>query len=79
MIKVLFFGPIAESVGQRTLDIEFTPGMCVASLRDQLAQRYPEAFRQVSFVAVNGVQVREFSLAIDEGAEIAFMAKFSGG
>lgn len=79
MLKVLFFGPVAEILGQRTLDIEHRAGLTLETLKAQLAVQYPDAFQHVSFIAVNGVQARDVSLAIDDGSEIAFMAKFSGG
>lgn len=79
MIKALFFGPVAEILGQRVLEIEHRSGLTLEMLKAQLAVQYPDAFQQVSFVAINGVQARDASLTIDDGSEIAFMAKFSGG
>ncbi|SDH53750.1 MoaD/ThiS family protein [Propionivibrio dicarboxylicus] len=79
MITLLFFGPVADSVGQRRIEIEFSSGLRLGILRQQFAQDYPEAVRWVSFVAVNGVQARDDDIQIVDGSEIAFMAKFSGG
>ena len=79
MIKVLFFGPVAERVGQRVMEIEHQPEMCLQELRDALALKYPQAFDIVTFVAVNGVQVRDVTQPLMDHSEIAFMAKFSGG
>lgn len=79
MIRVLFFGPVAERVGASRLDVDFVPGMRVADLRAQLAPRYPEAFALVSLAAVDGEHVRDPNLALSEGAEVVFMSKFSGG
>ena len=79
MITLLFFGPVADSVGQRRVQLEFAPGLQLGALRKQFALDFPEAVRWVSFVAVNGVQVRDDAVQITDGSEIAFMAKFSGG
>ncbi|WP_319238647.1 MoaD/ThiS family protein [uncultured Propionivibrio sp.] len=79
MITLLFFGPVADSVGQRRVQIEFVPGLQLGTLRKQFSLDYPDAVRWVSFVAVNGVQVRDDAAQIADGSEIAFMAKFSGG
>jgi molybdopterin converting factor small subunit len=79
MIKVLFFGPVAERIGSNALDIEHRRGMTVQDLRDELARRYPQAFDIVCFTAVDGAQLRDLSQRLDEHSEVAFMAKFSGG
>ena len=79
MIRILFFGPVADSVGARSMDIEFRPGLSLAEVRQQVGARFPSAMAFVSFMAVNGVQVRDPATSLDDGSEIAFMAKFSGG
>jgi len=79
MIKVLFFGPVAEQVGRSTLDIEHRAGLRVQDLRDELSTRYPQAFDIVCFTAVNGVHARDLSQELTDHSEVAFMAKFSGG
>ena len=48
-------------------------------LRDELAAQYASAFALVCFVAVNGAQVHDLAQPLDDGSEVAFMAKFSGG
>ena len=79
MITVLFFGPVAERVGKGSLDVAFEFGMNVQSLRELLQAQYPEAFALVSIAAVDGEHVRDFSLALEDGSEVVFMSKFSGG
>jgi molybdopterin converting factor small subunit len=79
MIKVLFFGPIADRVGSNMLQVEFRMGMKLQDLRDECAAKYPQAFELVSMVALNGEHARDMSVALNDGAEVAFMAKFSGG
>ena len=79
MIKVLFFGPVAERAGCSSLAVEHRPGRRLQELRDELAAQYAAAFAIVCFVAVDGVQVHDLARPLDDGAEVAFMAKFSGG
>ncbi len=79
MIRVLFFGPVADRVGSNALQIEYRQGMTLQTLRDELAARYPQAFDIVCFAAVSGEHVRDMSLPLGDNSEVAFMAKFSGG
>jgi len=79
MIKVLFFGPVAERIGSNELQVEHRSGMSLQDLRDELAAQHPQAFEIVCFMAVNGEHVRDLSLVLPDGSEVAFMAKFSGG
>jgi molybdopterin converting factor small subunit len=79
MIKVLFFGPVAERVQQRETQIEFTSGMTLHDVITHLGAQYPGAFSIVSFIAVNQTQVHDKQMALHDNDEIAFMAKFSGG
>ena len=59
MITVLFFGAVAERVGQRQLTVDHQPGMRLQDLRDGLQAQHPEAFAIVSLAAVDGEHVRE--------------------
>jgi molybdopterin synthase sulfur carrier subunit len=79
VIKVLFFGPVAERIGHNEMEMAYRPGMCLQDLRDELTERYPQAFEMVCFVALNGEQTRDLSITLPDNSEVAFMAKFSGG
>ena len=79
MIDVLFFGPVAERIGKHALQVDHRQGMSLQELRDELAAIYPAAFELVCFVAANKAHVRDLSLVLADGSEVAFMAKFSGG
>ena len=57
MIKVLFFGPVAERIGGSALQVEHRVGMRLQDLRDELAARHPQAFDIVCFAAVNGGRI----------------------
>lgn len=79
MIKVLFFGPVAERIGSTVLHVEHRAGLRLQALRDDLSAQYPQAFDIVCFMAVNGAHVRDLSQELADNSEVAFMAKFSGG
>jgi sulfur-carrier protein len=79
MIRVLFFGPVAERVGASEVQAEFCDGMRLRDLREQLRTSYPAAFEIVCFSAVNGEHVLDMNMPLSEHSEVVFMSKFSGG
>jgi molybdopterin converting factor small subunit len=79
MIKVLFFGPVAERVGTSEAQLPFRAGMRLQDVRAQLQQLHPAAFEIVCFAAVNGEHALDMSLPLVDHSEVVFMSKFSGG
>lgn len=79
MIKVMFFGPVAERVGANMLQVEFRHGMRLHDLHQQMQRLYPAAFEIVCFTAMNGEHVRDMQLPVADNSEVVFMSKFSGG
>ena len=79
MIKVLFFGPVADRVQMRETQVEFTQGMTLHNVISHLGMQHPGAFSLVSFIAVNQTQVHDKQMVLHDNDEIALMAKFSGG
>lgn len=79
MIRVLFFGPVVERIGNNQVTVAFCPGIRLQDVRDGLAAQYPQAFEIVCFAAANGQHVRDMSLQLADNNEVSFMAKFSGG
>jgi molybdopterin converting factor small subunit len=79
MIKVLFFGPVADRVRTHEMQLEFAPGMTLHDVIAHLGVQHPGAFSIVSFIAVNQSQVHDKHIPLQDSDEIAFMAKFSGG
>lgn len=79
MIKVLFFGPVADRVNMRETQVEFTPGMTLHDVTHKIGMQHPGALSIVSFIAVNQEQVRDKQMALHDNDEVALMAKFSGG
>jgi molybdopterin synthase sulfur carrier subunit len=79
MIKVLFFGPVADRVGTREMAIAYTADMTLHDVTHKLGMLYPGALSIVSFIAVNQEQVHDKQTILKDNDEIAYMAKFSGG
>lgn len=79
MIRLLFFGPVAERAGRREMQIAFRPGLCLQDVTGQLRASHPRAFELVCFTAVNEVQTRDPQRQLADNDTIAFMARFSGG
>ncbi len=79
MIRVFFFGPVADRVQTREMQLDYVAGMTLHDVIAQLGAQYPNMFGIVSFIAVNQNQVRDKQTVLHDNDEIAFMAKFSGG
>lgn len=79
MIKVLFFGPVAERVGASEVQVPFRAGILLQEVRAQLQKSHPAAFEIVCFTAVNGEHALDMSLPLADHSEVVFMSKFSGG
>jgi Molybdopterin converting factor, small subunit len=80
MIHVLFFGPVADHAGVHRVEVPFRTGMRWQDVRDELRQRYEQAFERVCIAAVNGERVSdEEGESLADGDEIVFMSRFSGG
>jgi molybdopterin synthase sulfur carrier subunit len=79
MIKVLFFGPVAERVGASEVQVPFRAGILLQEVRAQLQESHPAAFEIVCFTAVNGEHALDMSLPLADHSEVVFMSKFSGG
>ncbi len=79
MINVLFFGPVADRIGQREMQLDFIEGMTLHDVTHQIGMLHPGALSIVSFIAINQQQVRDKLVTLNDNDEIALMAKFSGG
>ncbi len=79
MIRVLFFGPVAEQADCRDLALHWMPGMLLQDIIAQLEAHHPAAMQGVRFIALNEVQIRDQKTALADGDVLAFMAGFSGG
>jgi len=79
VIRVLFFGPVADRVQTHEMQLEFNAGMTLHDVIAKLGAQHPNAFGIVSLIAVNQTQVHDKHTVLNDNDEIAFMAKFSGG
>jgi len=73
MIKVLFFGMIADKVGEKSISLEGN-----IALGDLITQVGCGDVKPL-LVAVNQEQVKDMSLVVSDGDEVAIMPPFSGG
>lgn len=73
MIKVIFFGTIAERLGKRSLDV--SPNQ---SLAEVIEAADCAAFSPF-LIAVNQEQINDMSFKVKAGDEVAIMPPFSGG
>jgi len=73
MIKVLFFGAIADKLDKRSAETQ--AGLSLADLIAQLqcADIHP------LLVAVNQEQIHDMDYVLQDGDEVALMPPFSGG
>ena len=77
---VLLFASVAEKAGVRKLDIEVRPGATVASVREQVIERFPQLrdFVPTLMYALDEEYVRDTALVCD-GATVALIPPVSGG
>lgn len=73
MIKILFFGMVADKVGKKSMDVAV--GGC---LGDVIVAAGCADISPL-LVAVNQEQVHDLSMMVKAGDEVALMPPFSGG
>jgi len=76
-VKMLMFGPLAEKMGTREINLSLAEG---TSIRD-LAKRFEllEMITSSLRVAIDGQLESNLSRALHDGAEVAFLPPVSGG
>jgi len=75
MIKVLFFGSIADRLEKRDCLLPAHENMTVANVVEAVGSK---GFQPL-LLAVNQKQVNDMNLIVKDGDEVAFMPPFSGG
>ena len=77
---VLLFASIAEKAGVRKLEIEVAPGATVASVREQVIERFPQlrGFVPTLMYALDEEYVRD-TAAVCDGSTVALIPPVSGG
>ena len=80
-MNVLFFGRLVDAIAPE-LEIDMSPGISIAELRDQIASRFPDAEHALRGRRVRAC-VRDTVVAddylIQAGDEVEFLPPVSGG
>ena len=76
-VKMLFFGPLAESMGQREIEVALLQGSSARDLIDRF--RLTTMLESGLRVAINGVIGVDLDASLSDASEIAFLPPVSGG
>jgi len=76
-VKMLFFGPLAESMGQREIEVALLQGSSARDLIDRF--RLTPMLESGLRVAINGVIGADLDASLSDASEIAFLPPVSGG
>lgn len=76
-IKLLFFGSLAESMGQREIEVVLSKGTTISQLLDRF--QLSDIVNNGVKVAINGEIIRNHGQIIADSSEVAFLPPFSGG
>ncbi len=76
-VKMLFFGPLAERMGEREIEVAVLAGSSARDLIDRF--RLTPMLDTGLRVAVNGVIGADLDAELSDAAEIAFLPPVSGG
>ncbi len=76
-VKVLFFGPLAEVIGHRSIDLSLLSGTTV----DQLVERLDlkSMLSEGLLIAINGEVGADLDVILRDSFEVAFLPPVSGG
>ena len=74
---MLFFGPLAESMGQREIEVALLQGSSTRDLIDRF--RLTTMLESGLRVAINGVIGADLDASLSDASEIAFLPPVSGG
>ena len=76
-VKMLFFGPLAESMGQRVIEVALVQGSSARDLIDRF--RLTPMLDSGLRVAIDGVVGADLDEILSDASEIAFLPPVSGG
>ncbi|MDG1542811.1 MAG: MoaD/ThiS family protein [Candidatus Thalassarchaeaceae archaeon] len=76
-VKALFFGPLAEMIGHKVIELSLLSGTTVS----QLAERFDltSMLSKGLLIAINGEIGADFETILEDSSEIAFLPPVSGG
>lgn len=77
VVRILFFGPLAESLGEREVQIPLPVGTKLAELitRLNLEEYASKGLR----VALDGIISSNYEVILEDHSEVAFLPPVSGG
>ena len=76
-VKMLFFGPLAESMGEREIEVVALHGSTAMDLIDRF--RLTTMLDSGLRVAIDGVVGADLDTKLSDASEIAFLPPVSGG
>ena len=76
-VKILFFGPLAESMGKREIEVALLQGSSARDLIDRF--RLTPMLDSGLRVAIDGVVGVDLDENLSDASEIAFLPPVSGG
>ena len=76
-VKMLFFGPLAESMGQREIEVALVQGSSARDLIDRF--RLTPMLDSGLRVAIDGAVGADLDEILSDASEIAFLPPVSGG
>ncbi len=76
-VKMLFFGPLAESMGQREIEVALLQGSSARDLIDRF--RLTPMLDSGLRVAIDGIVGADLDESLSDTSEIAFLPPVSGG
>jgi molybdopterin converting factor small subunit len=76
-VRMLFFGPLAESMGQREIEVALLQGSTARDLIDRF--RLTPMLDSGLIVAIDGVVGADLDAHLADACEIAFLPPVSGG
>ena len=79
MIKVLFFGPVADRVGNKVLQIEHRAGIDLQELRDECAEKFPQAFELVRLASQAAHKTSTVNLIMTRDELVGMLKKHREG
>ncbi len=78
MIKIRFFGQVAELCNTQERDWSMEKGMTVQSLTDGLEQTYP-GLEELTYRIARNAELVEEGTELSSGDEVALLPPFAGG
>jgi len=76
-VKVLFFGPLAEIIGQRDIELSLLSGTTVGQLVERLDLE--SMLSEGLLIAINGEIGADSEVILRDSSEVAFLPPVSGG